>query len=77
MRTLYGGGQQYAHFDADCPVCGRTVRVRYVFEWQEEDKSCKQRAGQRCHSPEVREQDCTCLLGEDWLAEVLQAWIDA
>lgn len=61
-------GPRPQYFEARCPVCELTeVRLRYVS--YPEDTACNTQA--YVEEPEIVEQACFCLLGQDWAKDAL------
>ena len=69
-------GSKPEEFSADCPVCERAVWLRYQYEWYAGDAETRGRPLQEAHSPEIVEQECSCLLGQDWAEEALARHLD-
>lgn len=54
------------YFAADCPICEHRLRLCYAYT---EDEGP--------HSPGIVDGGaCNCFLGEDWLEQALEAYLD-
>ena len=54
------------YFEADCPVCEHRLRLVYAYDAEE-----------GAYDPAIADAgSCNCLLGQDWLEEALDSYLD-
>lgn len=61
------------YFEARCPVC-EAVDVRLSYAWHQPDEASNYRGGPA--DPSIVDQDCNCLLGQDWVEDALDTFLE-